>query len=568
MLRSLKAWLSRSRAPSQSAQPVPSSCAEPLPAGIAEQYYRHACEQYALGRLQPALESLQRAIDLRHDHVPALALQGEVLCGLGHEEDAEDSLRLALAFDAGHAGARLQLARLLRRRGDAAGAVDQLAPLAGVSGVDACVAFELGLAHEQLGDADAACRAYRLAAEADPRDPAPHVNLGVLLINQYGDGAGAEALFRQALALRPDMTEAQVNLGLAWLQQGRVDAALAHYEALAAARPHDPDVRWHRGLVRLLRGDYAGGWEDYEARKQREHGAYDRRFPYPEWDGSPLAGRTLLIYGEQGLGDEIMFASCVVQAAAHAASCVLECNRRLEPLMRRSFPALRIQGTERDGRREWLREYPDIDVQCAVGSLPRFLRRSAADFPHHSGYLHADTQAVGRWRKQLASLGPGLKVGIAWRGGGIKTRGGSRTLPLADWRPLFAVPQLRFVSLQHDAEPEEVKSAARAAGVDIACWSATGRDLDETAALISALDLVISVQGTTVHLAGALGRPVWVLLSYVPDWRYRLDGQSMPWYPSARLFRQPRASAWRAVLDEAASALADAVRRVTTGLAR
>jgi hypothetical protein len=236
----------------------------------------------------------------------------------------------------------------------------------------------------------------------------------------------------------------------------------------------------------------------------------------------------VLVWGEQGLGDEIMFGSCLPDLVASGARCTLDCSPRLRPLFARSFPQVRVAEHPIDG----------IDCTMAIGSLPLLFRANADAFPRHNGYLRPDLGRVAAWREQLAALGDGLKVGLTWRGGLLRTGQKQRSLDPGELGALLRVPKVRWVSLQHGDTAAQLRQVQEAHGVSVASWDHALADLDETAALVSALDLVITVCSTVVHLTGALGRPAWVLTPSAPAWRYRRAGTRMPWYPSVLLYRQ------------------------------
>jgi hypothetical protein len=314
------------------------------------------------------------------------------------------------------------------------------------------------------------------------------------------------------------------------------------------------EVQISRAFTRLRNLDFAAGWEDYEARWQQADNA--RPFTSPQWDGLDCHGKTLLIFGEQGLGDEIMFVSCLPDVLARCDSVIIECDSRLGALFSRSFPTARVQRRKDLHDQSWLRNAGHIDLQCASGSLPRFFRRSAAEFPVHSGYLRADVEKVERWKKQLSTLPGTIKVGLSWRGGTNKSLGNLRSLKLAQLAPLLTLKNVTFVNLQYGDVRGECEAVAAELGRPIVQFPEAIADYDETAALVTALDLVISVQTAVVHLAGALGREAWVMLPFSPEWRYARSGDRMVWYPSVRLFRQPQPKDWGSVMAELAAELA------------
>jgi hypothetical protein len=251
-----------------------------------------------------------------------------------------------------------------------------------------------------------------------------------------------------------------------------------------------------------------------------------------------------------------MFASClsgVVEATGH---CIIECEPRLLNLFRRSFPAATVFASTPDRSLPQEVAAREVDAVIPAGSIPRLQRKSVADFPGHRGYLRADPQRVDRWRERLAQLGPGLKVGISWRGGVRKTRRALRSIPLDRWLPILGAPGTRFVSLQYTAGADaEIAQLRAQSGNAIEHWAEAVDDYDETAALLAALDLTISVCTAVIHLGGALGRPVWVMAPYSPEWRYGFTGDTMPWYPSVKVFRQPAFGEWGPVTSSVAAEL-------------
>ena len=363
--------------------------------------------------------------------------------------------------------------------------------------------------------------------------------------------------YQAALDLGADTAELHSNFGIVLQDLGRIDEALEQYGCTLALQPEFPLATFHRGLARLMKYDFGPGWLDYEKRLLSEALA-PRAVTHPRWDGSPLRDGTLLVYGEQGLGDEIMFASCLPEAIRDVKHCVIECAPKLETLFRRSFPEAAVYASMGDGNLPAAIRGRGIDCEVPAGSLPLYYRRSRESFPSHTGYLKADPDRTERWRARLAALGPGLKVGVSWRGGSHKTRRPLRSVGLTRWGPLLRVPGASFISLQYDAEREELVELERE-GVGVIAWPEAIEDYEDTAALVQELDLVLSVCTAVIHLGGALGRPVWVMAPYSPEWRYGFSGAGMPWYPSVRVFRQPAFGAWDPVIATVARELREAV---------
>lgn len=504
--------------------------------------------QFEAGDLPAALKCFERITELKNDDVAAWLQQAELYRELDRGEDAADAFQTALLFAPHSVAALVGLARLTRD-GASAQSVDYLRRALQVEPLNPVLHFDYALSLNRDGDTAAAEAAYARAIELDSRYVAALINLGLLFLLQKGDAPRAQSLFERAVALEPEMVAAQANLGLALQEQGKFDAAYAHYDRLIGSHPDTTEYRWNRALARLSQGDFARGWDDYELRNRRGGGSGSRQFPFSEWDGGALAGHDLLVYGEQGLGDEIMFASCIPDVVAKARSVVVECSAPLEALFRRSFPQASVHGALRDGNRSWLKNFPQLDRQISIASLPRFVRRHRTQFPPHNGYLVAEPERVRYWQTRLAALGSRPRIGISWRGGTRKTRAETRSMRLADCMPLFLETECEFICLQNAEHADEIATLNRA-GDRVHQWPEVIQSTDELAALVSALDLIIAVPSTVVHVSGALGKNVWVMLSTNPEWRYLWQGDRMPWYPSARLFRQDGPRGWASVVAE------------------
>lgn len=411
----------------------------------------------------------------------------------------------------------------------------------------------LGAAVQKQQRFEESAEYYCKALELRPDLSSAWSNLGNALI-ALGDISAAQDAVARALALHPNDVLAQTNMGLLLADTGQPGAAVQMYQQALLSNPHDVNIHFNLAVAYFLQGDFQQGWEEYETRWRKDL-AMPRPYAFPVWDGVTLPVGELLIYGEQGLGDELMFASCIPDVLAkNKRRVVIECDPRLEKLFARSFPQAMVHGRKTLIDRSWLSDFA-IETQCAIGSLPRLFRQSAQAFPDHSGYLRADSVRVEYWRKRLDALGPGLKVGLSWRGGSATTRRNLRSVDLAMLAPILAVPNVHFVNLQYGDCENELAEVAEKLQCKIHNFSEAIADYDETAALVCALDLVISVQTSVVHLAGALGQQAWVMLPFSPEWRYLRAGDRMLWYPSVRLFRQQRPKDWAGVIDEVASQL-------------
>ena len=401
-----------------------------------------------------------------------------------------------------------------------------------------------------------AVASLRAALEARP-DPAVHRACGIAL-RELGDLQAAHAAFEAAYGLRPDQPSFGADLAFSYQCLGDTARALEIYAQTLAAHPEDANAHAGYALSLLGAGDFARGWDEYEWRLKLPDATRGAPAPFPQWAGEALAGRTLLVRSEQGIGDEIMFASCLPQLLAAGAQCIVECSVRLTGLFARSFPGVRVIARNRSQPPDWAALGP-VDYQCAAGSLPRWLRRAAGDFPG-TPYLRADPARVAAWRARLGDGPAGLRVGIAWTGGLPGTLRAARSLSLDALEPLLALRDARFVALELGDCSAAVAAMQRRTGARIDAWPGVAADPDEAAALASALDALVCVPTTMAHLGGALGRPVWVLVPGVGTWRYLWQGDRMPWYASMRLLRRAPGGDTRLLVEQAREALATLTR--------
>ncbi len=368
-----------------------------------------------------------------------------------------------------------------------------------------------------------------------------------------------EAALQQAPHLAP---EVQLNIGSIRQNTGNLEGAREMYQRLLDQRPGDHSARWYLCQLDLLEGRWASGWANYGSRYRAGALPY-RPMPYASWDGRALPDETLLVLADQGLGDEIMFASCLPDLQRRAPHAIVECEPRLRALFERSFPGLHFVATQRENSTDWLAGLPTPTWQVSAGDLPGFFRLSDGDFPEHGGYLQADPVRVAVWRERLkASSGGKRVVGISWRGGLVGTRTRARSIAVAEWGEILSCPGVHLVNLQYGDCAADLAELQARHGVTIEHHPDVIADYDETAAMVCAMDLVVSVCTSIIHLTSALGRPVWVLTPHSPGWRYTADRSRLPWYPSSRIFRQPQAGDWAGACRELSGELRALTRNV------
>jgi len=409
--------------------------------------------------------------------------------------------------------------------------------------------INLGNALKQKGDTDTAIEYYTHALQINPDHASLHNSLGAVF---QVKGAIDDAIehYQKAITLDADFIEGYNNLGMAYKEKLKLEMAADYFRKAIQMNPNFTEAHVNLAFALLLSGNLSEGWEEYEWRlTQKSFDSQYHTFSFPAWDGSSLQGKTFLICAEQGVGDEIMFASCLPDIVDQTETTLMECDKRLMPLLKRSFPnIIFFERNMTDG------EYPEeifrTDFKISIGSLVKYYRKDITSFSPQRAYLTPDYELVETWKKRLQSLGSHLKIGISWRGGEHPYHRYRRSIELNQWEAILTLPDVAFINLQYGNVTDELSVVREKYGVKIH----DGRDsnpldnLDDLAAKISALDLVISIDNTTAHLAGALGKSVWTLLPFVPDWRWMLEKEDSPWYPSMRLFRQASPGDWNAVL--------------------
>jgi tetratricopeptide (TPR) repeat protein len=511
-------------------------------AGNPLAWLNHGFASLQLGQGPRARESLQRALLLAKPQDAFVHevhyLIGSAWAGEGRPDEAEAAWRVALALRPDFIEARAALAELLvrqERADEALACTEETRGSVALATTRAQALFQLRRHEESLAllDAVLAHQPGHVAA-LDGRG-------NVLLELDRLDEALAS--FRHAAELAGPDADRLANFSSALHRMGRLQEALASADEAVRLVPGHARARWNRSLVLLLLGDLEAAWPDFEVRDARA-GAVPS--PAPRWRGEDLRGLTVLIDHEQGLGDVIQFLRYVPLVAARARSVALRVPGPLTTLATGLAPNCTVIGPGDPA--------PRVDAQCSVMSLPALFGTSLATIPAPAAYLAADSRRTAAWAGRLAGAANGrLRVGIVWSGNPAHLNDRNRSIPLEQFRHVGG-PECLFVILQ--PEVRERDQPALHAWPGLLAAGPEMRDFADTAALISALDLVISVDTSVAHLAGALGKPVWILLPAMPDWRWLLDRADSPWYPTARLYRQPAPGDWAAVLRQVKGDLA------------
>lgn len=494
------------------------------------------------------------AFDLLDAMLPALAAQGQdaalvyaaladACLGLDRLEDATDHYRTALAKAPDNPAARVNLGTALQRLGRHAEAIAAYERVLENSPDDLLALTNLGLALQEAGRLDDSLAPLERAIEIDPADTVARSGLGVTL-HKLGRPDEAEAAFSTALDHDPAYALAWSNLGN--LLQDRLmlaEARMAHECALALDRA-DAELQWNYAMALLLDGDLVRGFTAYEWRRKRA--SFDRpALAGPDWDGADPAGRTILLYTEQGLGDAIQFSRYASLLAQSGAAVILACPAATAPL----FATL-------DGEIEIVSNWdaaPPYDCHAPLMSLPYLMNTTRDDIPSEVPYL-----SVPPGRPTPLDRGDGrMRVGLVWAGNPGHPNDKNRSIDLKRLRPLFEIEGIEWIALQLGDPAQDIA----ASGLPLLDLSPRLNDFADTAAAMADLDLVICVDTAPAHLAGALGRPVWTLLPFAPDWRWLTGQSSSPWYPTMRLFRQPAPGDWGSVVRAVAEALSERLAR-------
>jgi tetratricopeptide (TPR) repeat protein len=400
----------------------------------------------------------------------------------------------------------------------------------------------LGAALYERKDYTEAAESHRRAIALKPDFALAHSNLGNALhaLKRFDE---AIAAYQRAVTLAPNFADAWSNLGTTLHHAGRYDEGMAALRRAIALAPQHANAHSGLGILLLMRGDFAEGWDEYEWRLLSTE-VKGPRFPQRPWQGESLAGKHIYVQAEQGFGDTLQFARYLPMLQSRAAKVSFRVHQSLLMLMRDNLPGIELYGD---------RGTPaPADCEAALLSLPRLFRTRLETIPAQLPYLRAPAEAAARWRARLATL-PGRKVGLVWAGRPEHANDHRRSLDLATLAPLFALPDVLFVSLQVGPHAGDV---ARHPQLKIKDLSAQLTDFAETASVVEALDLVITVDTAVAHLVGALGKPAWVLLPEVTDWRWLIGREDNPWYPTMRLFRRQTGEEWDTVIPHVAAELA------------
>jgi tetratricopeptide (TPR) repeat protein len=507
-----------------------------------EQLMQTAMQFQGAGRIADT-ESVCRQILVRDpDYTPALRLLGAILGHIGRREEAAEVLSRCVRLDPNDASAHSSLGVTLQLLGHPGKAVRHLSRAVEIHPQAAQFQYNLGKALRDQKRMEEAAVAFQRTVELQRSFSPAWNNLGNTL-RDLGRLEEAVTCYQVDLQLRPNHPQTLHNMGIVYRELLRLPEATRCFDTALTFDPGYNECRLSRAMLLLLEGQLLRGWNEYESRFDVPRAVVQRDYGKPPWDGSDPEGRTILLYCEQGFGDAIQFVRYAPLLAERNATVIVEC----QPELRELFGSLRgIDQIISPGD-----ELPDFDVYRGMLSMPLIFQTSLENVPNQVPYLRADRAKVRRWRKIIEP--GGVRVGLVWAGAGGYGNDVNRSMTLQRLAPLARVEGARFYSLQKGAAADQAKSPPE--GMDVLDLSAELNDFSDTAAAIENLDLLVSVDTSVGHLAGALNKPVWLMIPFFPDWRWMLGRADSPWYPTMRLFRQPARGDWSAVVERVAEEL-------------
>ena len=496
-----------------------------------------ALNNYRTGDLQHAAEGYLEILRDHPDNTDALFMLGLMSAQTRNLDLAAEYFLETIKTASSHIGAYYNLGNVYRDKGRINDAFRCYQRVIQLNPMHAEAYINLGVIHRTQGRFHEEIQCYQKAIQINPSSAEAFFNLGHVFFDK-GQFDKALACYEKVVLLQPSFVHAYMNLGLILRIRGRHEEALSCYQKAIQLNPDDAAAHWNLSNVLLLLGKYAEGWSEFEwFRKTEDCIKRQRNFTQPVWNGSDIQNRTILLHAEEGFGDTLQFIRYASLVADRGANVIIECQKELVSLVKNIEG---IKDVVPDGG-----PLSAFDIHCPLMSLPGIFHTTLEDIPARMPYLTADPSSVEKWGRRLQHDGSPLKIGLIWSGGGLPLK---KSASLDMFSPLGKLKDVTFYSLQKGPPAEQAKNSPE--GMIFVDYTDELHDFSDTAAFIENLDLVISVDTAVAHLSGALGKPVWTLLPFVPDWRWLLDREDSPWYPSMKLFRQPSLEDWKSVIDK------------------
>jgi len=553
-----------------------------------------ALQYHRQGDLQSAEQLYREILNIQPDNADALNLLGMIAFQSKKYEQAIQYYQKALSYYNDHAGIFNNMGNAFKLKGDTAEAIASFQKAISLKpefseayynlgcifnkegGHDEAIVYyqaalrynpdlaeahyNMGVAFQEKGADDEAIACYQAALRISPGLAEPNINLGMAL-QKKGEIEAARKCYQKAIQINPSSADAWNNLGSLWKTKRRFDEAYDCYQKAIGFSPGLAEAHWNLAVLQLAQGNYEGTWKEYEWRtKVKGLEGLQNKFEQPRWRGEDITGRTILIHAEQGIGDTIHFIRYIQLVAQRGAKVIVEAQPELATLL------YRVEGVHDFIPRG--NPLPMFDVQGPLLSLPLVFGTTVGTIPGKMPYITIESALLQQWHNRVGAAGQGkVRVGLVWAGSPRHEADKKRSISLAAFSSFARIRDVEFFSLQKGIAAAEAKNPP--VEMKLVDFSGELHDFADTAALIANLDLIISVDTAVAHLAGALGKPVWNLLPYTPDWRWMLDRDDSPWYPSMKLFRQPSEGDWERVIslvqDELKKFTADHISGVDSG---
>jgi tetratricopeptide (TPR) repeat protein len=495
------------------------------------------------GNYELAIKYIKKVLQLNSADYHAYYNLGNAFRLNGQSEEAIESYRKVIYSNPYFADAYQNLGIVYQGRGEVDEAISCFQKVIQISPDFSPAYINLANIFRDRGQFDEAMACYQKAIELNPNNAEAYCNLGFIYQNQ-GKLDEAMVCYQKGNLRDPDIAEVYCNIGIILQTKGKLDEARTFYQRALQINENDALAHLNVSVILLLYGNFKEGWREHEWRLKLKH-LVEREFSQPLWDGSDIKGRTILLYTEQGFGDAIHFVRYTPLVAKSGAKIIIGCQKELTSLFQnvKGIQQVIAQGEQ----------LPPFDVHCSFMSLPVVFGTTLDTIPGDIPYLKADTALLQKWKDKVKDDDSKLRVGLSWAGRPEHRNDSNRSFTLETLAPIAQSDEVIFYSLQKGKGSEQTKNPPE--GMKLVDYTEEIRDFSDTAALIENLDLVISVDTAVAHLAGAVGKPVWTLLPFVPDWRWLLNREDSPWYPTMRLFRQPSPGDWQSVINRVLRAL-------------
>ncbi len=493
---------------------------------------------YQLQEYDSAIDYLKRITHKNSANHEVYYNLGRAFQKKGQNKEAIDCYQKATKIKKDFIDAYLNLGNLLKEEGLYNEAIKSYQKVVEINPQFSGAYYNIGSLFQEIDQIDEAVLAYQKAIELNPYYVDAYHDLGYVLQTK-GEIEDAIRCYKKALQLDPQLYDAYNNLGRAFQEQGKIDEAISYYQKAIQLNPDFAEAHFNLSLALLLIGNFKDGWQEYEWRlKLREHSRYE--FSKPLLKGSEIKDKKIFLYAEQGFGDTIQFIRYVELVAKRGARVIIvECQKELISLVR-EIKEIDYLLTRED-------PLPEFDFHYPLLSLPLIFETTLENIPSKVPYIFVNDTILKKWKERINKENSKFKIGLVWSGNPKYKKDMKRSIKLDILLPLLRIKGVTFFSLQKGEATNQIKDLPEE--IKLIDYASEIEDFTDTASIIQNLDLVISVDTAVAHLAGALGRPVWTLLPFVPDWRWMLDREDSPWYPTMRLFRQPSIGDWKSVIE-------------------